>query len=102
MTMPKMITSSLEFITIDVSDLAPPEPMTVILKHLSTLTVQQCLLIKHRRQPFPLYEKLADAGFSYHCAVKAQDEIELYIFHQVAAPIFNQLVASNLLDEDDH
>lgn len=94
--------SSLQFITVDVSDLAPPEPMTVILKQLSVLTVHQCLLIKHKRQPFPLYEKLVEAGFSYHCVVHAQDAIELYIFHRTAEPIFNQFAANNLLYKDNH
>lgn len=95
-----MLPTNLQFVTVDVSDLAPPEPMTVILKHLSTLTALQCLVISHRRQPYPLYEKLANAGFSYHCVVKAQEAILLYIFHQSAAPFFNQLLASNLLPEE--
>lgn len=82
--------SSLTFIKIDVSALAPPEPMTVILTHLAKLTAQECLLIKHRRQPFPLYEKLNHAGFSYHCVVHAQDDLTLYIFHQNAQTVFDE------------
>ncbi|MGV2871224.1 DUF2249 domain-containing protein [Colwellia sp. E150_009] len=97
-----MIKQSLQFITVDVSELAPPEPMTVILKQLSVLTVQQCLLVKHRKQPFPLYEKLADAGFSYYCVVHTQDAITLYIYHQIAEPLFNQLLAQNCLEKDDY
>jgi hypothetical protein len=89
---------NLTFITVDVSALTPPEPMTVILMHLSTLTTQKCLLIKHRRQPFPLYEKLHDAGFSYYCVVHSQDDITLYIFHQKAQTVFNRwLVTSGLV-----
>tara|TARA_R110001592_G_scaffold60436_5_gene183793 strand:- start:8800 stop:9108 length:309 start_codon:yes stop_codon:yes gene_type:complete len=86
--------SSLKIITVDVSSLAPPEPMTVILKQLATLTVQECLLVKHRRQPFPLYEKLQDAGFSYHCVAYAQNAIDLYIFHQSAQRLFNETIKS--------
>lgn len=81
---------SLLLIKIDVSALAPPEPMTVILTHLAKLTVQECLLIKHRRQPFPLYEQLKQAGFSYHCIVHKQDDISLYIFHQAAQAVFDE------------
>lgn len=82
--------SSLTFINLDVSALAPPEPMTVILAHLARLTGQECLLIKHRRQPFPLYEKLNNAGFSYHCVVHAQDDLTLYIFHQNTQTVFDE------------
>ena len=88
--------SSLKLITVDVSSLAPPEPMTVILKHLAKLTVQECLLIKHRRQPFPLYEKLNNAGFSYHCVVHANNEIELYIFHKNSQNLFDELLDKTL------
>lgn len=93
---------NLQFVTVDVSKLEPPEPMTVILKKLSTLTVKECLVIKHRRQPFPLYEKLADAGFSYHCIIKDQNAITLYIYHQSAEPLFSQLLSSNMLNENNH
>jgi len=57
----------MELITIDVSDLAPPEPMTEILKSLSSLLPLQCLKVIHSREPFPLYQKLAEAGWDYIC-----------------------------------
>jgi uncharacterized protein (DUF2249 family) len=89
--------ANLTLIKVDVSGLAPPEPMIVILSYLSELTARQCLLIKHRRQPFPLYEKLNDAGFSYHCVTHSQDDITLYIFHQKAQVVFDEwLVKSGL------
>lgn len=92
-----MSKSSLQFVTVDVSDLAPPEPMTVILERLAKLTVYECLLVKHRRQPFPLYEKLPAAGFSYHCVVHAQDDIDLYIFHLSSQQAFDELLQNNAL-----
>lgn len=92
---------SLIFIKIDVSALAPPEPMTVILTHLAKLTAQECLIIEHRRQPFPLYEKLTQAGFSYHCVVHTEDEVTLYIFHQNSQTVFDEwLVKSNFKTSD--
>jgi hypothetical protein len=87
--------ASLTFIKVDVSTLAPPEPMTVILKHLATLTGQECLLIKHRRQPFPLYEKLNKAGFSYHCVVNTQDDVTLYIFLHNTQTVFDEWLITN-------
>jgi hypothetical protein len=89
--------SSLQFVSVDVSDLAPPEPMKVIIEQLAKLTVHECLLVKHRRQPFPLYEKLQAAGFSYHTVVHAQDAIDLYIFHLSSQHVFNELLKNNAL-----
>ena len=84
--------SKLTFIKVDTSDLAPPEPMTAILTQLEKLAKHECLLVKHRRQPFPLYEKLKEAGFSYHCIVHAQDHVELYIFHQSGQSLFDSVL----------
>ena len=91
--------SRLKIITVDVSKLAPPEPMTVILRHLAKLTHQECLLVKHRRQPFPLYEQLKNAGFSYHCIVHAQDNISLYVFHQAAQHIFDEMLECHIVNK---
>ena len=54
----------MQLVSVDVSELAPPEPMTVILTALASLELDHCLLVTHRRQPFPLYEKLIQAGFT--------------------------------------
>jgi hypothetical protein len=84
----------MNLIEIDVKDLQPPEPMTAILSALSQLTsgevgVPNCLVVKHRRQPFPLYEKLLASGWSYHCDVKNDDDIVLYIFRKTAQQAFD-------------
>mgnify|MGYP000265314172 CR=1 FL=1 len=91
---------SLKYISVDVSQLEPPEPMSVILAHLAKLEHQMCLLIKHRRQPFPLYEKLNDAGFSYHCELISQNEIELYIFHQSVQGKFDLDMETKIKNKD--
>jgi len=93
--------ASLIFIKVDVSALAPPEPMMVILTHLAKLTAQECLLIKHRRQPFPLYEKLNQAGLSYHCIVHEPDNIALYVFHQNTQTVFDEWLVTNGLETSD-
>ena len=85
----------MNFTPIDVSDLAPPEPMTMILSAISQLektpkATEQCLVVKHRRQPFPLYEKLISAGWAYHCQVNAEDDILLYIYRQTSQQAFEQ------------
>jgi len=94
--------ASLTFVKVDVSGLAPPEPMSVILKHLAKLAEHECLLIKHRREPFPLYEKLESNGFSFHRIVHSQDDITLYIFHQVTQVNFARWLKVNSLEEMTH
>ena len=78
----------MELVAIDVKKLAPPEPMTVILTALAQLGQTQCLLVSHRRQPFPLYEKLLLAGWAYHCLVHDDDNISLYIYRQGEQHVF--------------
>lgn len=70
----------MNFVNIDVSEQVPPEPMTNIMMSLAKLQDDECLLVKHSRQPFPLYEKLQQAGWLYHCEQVAVDHIRLYIF----------------------
>ncbi len=89
------MSENLQLITIDVSELAPPEPMTVILSQLAKLSAHECLQVKHRRQPFPLYEKLGSAGFAYHCVIHSQDDITLYIYYLNAQQAFERLIKNN-------
>lgn len=72
----------METIVVDVSELEPPEPMTVILTALARLGDGNCLLVKHRRQPFPLYEKLREQGWGYRCIVHSDEDISLYIYRE--------------------
>jgi hypothetical protein len=78
----------MELVVVDVKALAPPEPMTVILTALAQLEQTQCLLVSHRRQPFPLYEKLLQAGWAYHCLIHDDDHISLYIYRQDKQHVF--------------
>jgi len=89
------------FTQIDVSELPAPEPMTTILSALGHFTqnkaiADQCLVVKHRRQPFPLYEKLIAAGWAYHCEVNTSDDILLFIYQQTAQQKFEQSLAAFL------
>lgn len=54
-------------IYLDVSELAPPDPMTKILMALAELQSGQYLRVAHSREPIPLYEKLQVAGWGYSC-----------------------------------
>jgi len=90
------------FTQIDVSELAPPAPMAVILSALAELVNnssadKHCLVVRHRRQPFPLYEKLNATGWAYHCQIRTNDDILLYIYRQTAQQAFEHYLANSLL-----
>ncbi len=80
----------MELVVVDVSELAPPDPMTVILTALASLAHGHCLLVSHRRQPFPLYEKLLQAGWSYHCQIHDDEHISLFIYREIDQLQFEQ------------
>ena len=80
----------MNFSVVDVSELEPPQPMTVILTALARLAAKHYLLVKHRRQPFPLYEKLLEQGWAYSCQVHADDNITLYIYRDVDQALFDE------------
>ena len=57
--------TKLQGIKLDVSELPMPEPMRQVLQALAELSPGQCLIIYHRKNPTPLYPKLAELGFVY-------------------------------------
>lgn len=69
-----------EMVKIDVSALPAPEPMTNIIQALAQLTAHQFLLVHHRREPFPLYEKLTAAGWQHCCLQQKQESFDIYIY----------------------
>lgn len=86
----------MELVVVDVSELVPPEPMTVILTALAALKQEQCLLVTHRRQPFPLYERLVKACWAYHCQVHNDENISLFIYRQAEQFLFEQCFDSKM------
>lgn len=65
-----MVTNYLQEIHLDVSELQAPEPMRQILLALAALSHGQCLVIYHRKNPVPLYPKLAELGFVYRVDIE--------------------------------
>ncbi len=51
-------------LSLDVSDLEPPEPLERIIAAVTTLQADQALVVTHRREPFPLYKALSELGFA--------------------------------------
>ena len=50
---------------LDVSTLEPPGPMERILDSLTDLPQGQSLCVRHRREPFPLYDLLRRMGYQW-------------------------------------
>lgn len=66
-------------ITIDVSDLTPPEPMLRILETLEQLAPGQTLLVEHVRRPIYLYPRLDELGYLHETRELAPNRIEIRI-----------------------
>lgn len=50
---------------LDVSELAPPEPMERILVEVESLAPGEYLRVLHRREPWPLFPVLEQRGFGH-------------------------------------
>jgi uncharacterized protein (DUF2249 family) len=71
-------------VTIDVSELVPPEPMVKILQTLETLPDGDRLLVHHVRRPMHLYERLDEMGYAHATRELAPDRVEVMIQKRVA------------------
>jgi uncharacterized protein (DUF2249 family) len=77
---PRPASDHQEIIDIDVSGLEPPEPMERIFARLSQLQAGQLLRVRHRREPFPIYPMLAQAGFDHCCVRTGAESFLIYIW----------------------
>lgn len=84
--MPDTETNGLDIIHMDVSELEPPEPMERILARLQQLQAGQLLRVRHRREPFPLYPMLEQAGYKYCCIQRGTEAFLIYIWRH-SAPV---------------
>lgn len=66
-------------VTIDVSDLVPPEPMVKILEAVAALPPGGTLLVHHIRRPVHLYPRLDDLGCRHETRDLAPGRVELRI-----------------------
>ncbi|WP_206482931.1 DUF2249 domain-containing protein [Thalassotalea sp. G2M2-11] len=82
-------------VELDVSALAPPEPLVNITTALAKLANQQVLKVLHRREPFPLYEQLNAAGWHYHTIKFSNDSYAIYIFRPQVQTAAMALIAQD-------
>ena len=70
---------------LDVTDLEPPEPLTRILDTLADMPEGDCLRIRHRRDPYPLYGMLRNMGFAWRTRW-VHGGIEILVWHEGRPP----------------
>lgn len=66
-------------VTIDVSELVPPEPMIRILEALEGLPDGARLLVHHVRRPMHLYDRLDEMGYAHATREPAPGRVEVLI-----------------------
>jgi uncharacterized protein (DUF2249 family) len=66
-------------LTIDVSELVPPEPMVRILETLAELPPGAVLLVHHVRRPIHLYPRLDELGCQHETRELAPNRVEILI-----------------------
>ncbi len=69
---------------VDVSELEPPEPMAVALASLRELGVDEYLVLRHRREPIPLFPMLIEMGFACRVRDGRATPIEVVIWRSDA------------------
>lgn len=65
---------------IDVSDLAPPEPLEHILDALADLPPGDWLRVHHRRDPHPLYPMLRNMDYCWTTIYRATGDLDILIW----------------------
>ncbi|MGB3327422.1 MAG: DUF2249 domain-containing protein [Thermomicrobiales bacterium] len=73
-------------VTIDVSELVPPEPMVKILSTLETLPAGARLLVHHVRRPIHLYDRLDEMGYPHATRELGPDRVEVMIEKPATVP----------------
>jgi uncharacterized protein (DUF2249 family) len=68
-----------DVVRLDVSDLAPPEPMVRILEAAARLGPHQALLVEHHRRPVYLYPQLDAQGFAHETRELGPGRVEIVI-----------------------
>ncbi len=66
-------------VTVDVSDLVPPEPMVRILEAMASLPAGQTLLVNHARRPVYLYPRLEELGYQHRTRELGPSSVEILI-----------------------
>ncbi len=72
-------------VTIDVSELVPPEPLVKIMEALVALPPGESLLVHHVRRPMHLYPRLDELGYRHETREISAGQIEVLIHKPIGA-----------------
>jgi len=72
--------SSKKTITLDCRDLEPPEPMVRVLEAVQAMTVDETVLMIHRKVPRLLLPRLKELGLTFELVEERADSVKLYIW----------------------
>ena len=67
-------------VLLDVSELEPPEPLTLTLEAADELQAGQYLRMLHRREPCMLFGNLDDKHFKYYQRKGSTTAVEVFIW----------------------
>jgi hypothetical protein len=67
---------------LDVRELPAPEPLERVIAALENLGAGEVLMVLLRREPWPLFPILADAGFDYLMRMGAEAAFEVLIWRR--------------------
>jgi uncharacterized protein (DUF2249 family) len=76
---PSLTSAEPHVVRLDVSDLAPPEPMVRILEAAAKLGPEQMLCVEHHRRPVYLYPQLDAQGFLHETRELGPGQVEILI-----------------------
>ena len=69
-------------ILLDASEMEPPEPLVRTLKLAEDLEPGNYLRLRHRREPFLLYDNLKQSGFSFITCAGSDVAYEVFIWRE--------------------
>ena len=61
-------------------DMEPPEPFVRTMEMIQDLQPGDYLRLRHRREPFPLYDNLNQSGFSFITCTGGDVEYDVFIW----------------------
>lgn len=69
-----------KIIEIDCRELVPPGPMIQVLEAVETMKKDEAILMIHRKNPIPLYDRLEERGCHYQLKEFEDGSIQLLIW----------------------
>lgn len=70
-------------LTLDVSQMEPPQPMIEILQKIQELGPKDVLEVSHHREPVPLYPQLEESGFEHSIEKLGENRFRLRVWRKV-------------------